>query len=66
MPDEPVTRSSTSYSVPLMADAKRTLGLPETATLDSLLKHIVSGKSLELNREQWWEYGRAFYEGDRA
>lgn len=66
MPDEPATRSSTSYSVPLMADAKRTLGLPETATLDNMLKHIVSGKSLELTREQWWSYGKKFYEGEHA
>ena len=66
MPDESVTRSSTSYSVPLMADAKRTLGLPETATLDSLLKHIVSGKSLELTREQWWEYGARYYKDEHA
>lgn len=66
MTDEQVTRSSTSYSVPLMADAKRTLGLPETATLDNMLKHIVSGKSLELTREQWWSYGARYYKDDHA
>ena len=66
MTDEPVTRSSTSYSVPLMADAKRTLGLPNEATLDSLLKHIINGETLQLNREQWWSYGKKFYEGEHA
>lgn len=66
MPDEQVTRSSTSYSVPLMADAKRTLGLPNEATLDVLLKHIVSGKSLELTRGQWWSYGARYYKDEHA
>jgi len=63
---EPMTRSSTSYSVPRMADAKRTLGLPAEATLDDLLKHIVNGETLQLNREQWWSYGKKFYDGEHA
>jgi len=49
-----------------MADAKRTLGLPNEATLDSLLKHIINGETLQLNREQWWSYGKKFYEGEHA
>jgi hypothetical protein len=49
-----------------MAEAKRTLGLQPEATLDSLLKHIVNGETLQLTRGQWWAYGKKFYEGDRA
>jgi hypothetical protein len=66
MNDTTYTRSSTSYSVPLMAEAKRTLGLQPEATLDSLLKHIVNGETLQLTREQWWAYGRKFYGEERA
>lgn len=66
MPDEPVTRSSTSYYTKRMDEAKRTLGLPAEATLDDLLKKIINGGMVEMDREQWWAYGRKFYEGDRA
>lgn len=66
MTDEPVTRSSTSYSVTRMAEAKRTLGLTPEATLDDLLKKIIAGGTVEMDREQWWAYGRRFYEGEHA
>lgn len=65
MTDAP-TRSSTSYSVELMGDAKRTLGLSEVDTLDSLLKKVIAGGTVEMDREQWWAYGRKFYADERA
>ena len=59
---EEVTRASTSYSVVKMSEAKRTLGLEPMATLDDILKHIINGETLQLNRDQWWAYGRKFYD----
>lgn len=61
-----ITRSTTSYYVARMAEAKRTMGLPNEATLDDMLKHIINGETLQLSREQWWAYGRKFHDGDRA
>lgn len=64
--DEPVTRSSTSYYTKRMDEAKRTLGLPVEATLDDLLKKIIAGGTVEMDREQWWAYGRKFYGDEHA
>lgn len=63
---EQVTRSSTSYSVAYMAEAKRTLGLKAESTLDDLLKHIINGETLQLSRGQWWAYGKRFYGDEHA
>ena len=66
MPEEPVTRSSTSYYVQRMADAKRTLGLPNEATLDDLLKKIINGGTVEMDLQQWLAYGRRFTGDEHA
>lgn len=66
MTDDTLTRSSTSYYVKRMADAKLAMGLPVEAPLDDLLKKIIAGGTVEMDREQWWRYGAKFYGDEHA
>ena len=66
MSDDTLTRSSTSYYVKRMADAKQAMGLPVEATLDDLLKKILSGGTIEMTFEQWMKYGNRFAKDERA